>query len=102
MRKVYWEILASVIFVLGGTFLAYGQLAGTAAFWNAQSLWSIALIICSAMIAGGYYYEGWLIHHGRSRANISASAVRNAQASESGKKREKRSSKTCMYSRSSV
>ncbi|MEK7479965.1 MAG: hypothetical protein AAB665_01605, partial [Patescibacteria group bacterium] len=69
---VYWEILASVIFVLGGTFLAYGQLSDTAAFWNAQSVWSTALIVSWTLIAAAYYYEGWLIHHGRSQANISA------------------------------
>ena len=72
MFLVYWEILASVIFVLGGTFLAYGQLSDTAAFWNAQSVWSTALIVSWTLIAAAYYYEGWLIHHGRSQANISA------------------------------
>jgi len=61
-----------VIFVIGGTFLAYDRLAGTTAFWNAQSVWSTALIVSWTMIAVAYYYEGWLIHHGRSQANISA------------------------------
>ncbi len=72
MKKVYWEILASVVFVLGGTFLVYGQLESNAAFWDAQSIWSIALIICWTMVAAGYYYQGWVIHHGHTSTNISA------------------------------
>lgn len=72
MKKVYWEIVASVVFVLGGTFLVYGQLKNNVAFWDAQTIWSVALIICWMMLAAGYYYEGWMIHHGHSTKNVSA------------------------------
>ncbi len=72
MKKVYWEILFSILFVLSGTFVAYRWLASITFFWNAQQVWSVALIICWMMVAAGYYYQGWMIHHGRGAQNISA------------------------------
>ncbi len=71
MKKVHWEIVASMIFVLGGTFLLYGQLANNTAFWDAQFVWSMALIVCWTMVAAGYYYQGWMIHKGHTTVNVS-------------------------------
>lgn len=65
------EILASVIFVVGGTALLYVWLSETSGFWNAQRLWSIALIAGYAVVAFEYFRYGWLIHHSRTTANIS-------------------------------
>ncbi len=72
MRKVYWEILASAIFVFGGTFLVYGWLAGKTDFWNAQNIWSVVLMIGWVIVASGYYHQGWLVHHGHSANHVSA------------------------------
>ena len=72
MKKVYWEIAASVVFVLGGTFLVYGQLEDKTAFWDSQSIWSVALNIGWMVVAFGYYYQGWMIHHGHTSTNVSA------------------------------
>lgn len=71
MRKVYWEILASVVFVLGGTYLVYGQLKSNTAFWDAQSIWSAALIFGWTIVAAGYYRQGWIVHHRHTAANVS-------------------------------
>ena len=72
MKKVYWEILASIVLVLGGTYVIYGYLANYADFWNAQTTWSIALIVGYSVVAAGYYRQGWMIHHRHTDANISA------------------------------
>lgn len=71
MRKVHWEIVATLAFVLGGTLLVYGQLKKYPAFWDAQMLWSIVLIIGWIVVAAGYYRQGWLIHHNHSARNLS-------------------------------
>jgi hypothetical protein len=71
MRKVHWEIIASVVFVLGVTLVVYGQLKDYAAFWDAQNFWSIVLIIGYGVVAAGYYRQGWLVHHNHSAANVS-------------------------------
>lgn len=72
MKKVHWEILASLIFVLGGTFLVYGQLESNEAFWDAQYLWSVALTVGWTVVAAEYYRQGWMIHKARTSTNISA------------------------------
>ena len=72
MKKVYWEILASALFVLGGTFVVYGELENVRFFWGAQFLWSTALIIGRMVVAAGYYHQGWMVHKGHTAANVSA------------------------------
>ncbi len=72
MRKVYWEILISIVFVLGSTFLVYNGLAHNVAFWDAQRVWSIGLIIGWSVVAIEYYRQGWMIHHARTSVNVSA------------------------------
>lgn len=72
MKKVYWEILGSAVFVLGGTFLIYGQLKGNTGFWSAQSVWSVILIIGWMVVATGYYHQGWMVHKGHTAINVSA------------------------------
>ncbi len=71
MKKVYWEILISIVFVLGGTFLVYSWLAHNAAFWDAQRIWSIGLIIGWTVFSVEYFRQGWIIHHARTSANTS-------------------------------
>ena len=71
MKKVYWEIIASAVFVLGGTFLLYGQLKNNTAFWDAQTVWSVALVVSWTVVAAGYYRQGWMVHHRHSAANLS-------------------------------
>src|SRR3989344_1028635 len=72
MKKVYWEILISIIFVLGGTFLVYGWLAHNVYFWNAQYIWSVGLIIGWSVVAIEYYRQGWMIHKAHTSVNVSA------------------------------
>jgi hypothetical protein len=71
MRKVHWEILATIAFVLGGTLLVYGQLKKYPAFWDAQALWGVILIIGWSVVTAGYYRQGWIVHHNHSAANLS-------------------------------
>lgn len=71
MRKIYWELLGTVIFVVGGTVFAYGRLAGVGNFWKEQQFWSVALIVCWVIVAFGYYHQGWKIHHDHSAAHVS-------------------------------
>ena len=62
----------SMVLVLGGTYVAYGWLAHSAAFWDAQSIWSIGLIIGWGVVAIEYYRQGWMIHHARTLVNVDA------------------------------
>jgi hypothetical protein len=71
MKKVYWEILISIVFVLGSAFLLYGQLESKTAFWDAQSIWSVALIIGWSVYSIEYFRQGWILHHAHTSANIS-------------------------------
>jgi hypothetical protein len=72
MKKIYWEILASIVFVLGGTVVVYGQLKHFPIFWDAQSVWSVILIIGWIVVALGYYHQGWMVHKGHSAIHVSA------------------------------
>ncbi|HXF44414.1 MAG TPA: hypothetical protein VNK70_03055 [Candidatus Paceibacterota bacterium] len=60
--KVVIEIILSIAAVLVPTFLIYGELAGFDGFWDAQNLWSVALITLWTIVALGYYHQGWLVH----------------------------------------
>ena len=71
MKKVHWEILASIIFVFGSTYLVYGQLANISSFWDAQALWSLALIAGWMVVSAGYFHQGWMVHKGNSAAHVS-------------------------------
>jgi len=71
MKKVHWEILISIVFVLGGTFLAYSWLAQSAYFWDAQRMWSVGLIIGWTVFSVEYFRQGWILHHARTSVNIS-------------------------------
>lgn len=71
MRKVHWEILVSVVVVLGGTYLVYNGLAHNAYFWDAQRIWGMGLIVGWTVLSIEYFRQGWIIHHARTSANIS-------------------------------
>lgn len=71
VKKLYWEILASIIFVLGGTVFFYGQLKNIPDFWNAQLFWSVALVIGWIVVSAGYYHQGWKVHKNRTTGNVS-------------------------------
>ncbi|OGG76568.1 hypothetical protein A2950_01025 [Candidatus Kaiserbacteria bacterium RIFCSPLOWO2_01_FULL_55_19] len=72
MKKVHWEIVASILFVFGSTYLVYGQLENISSFWDAQALWSLALIAGWMVVSAGYFHQGWMVHQGHSAANVSA------------------------------
>ena len=50
----------------------YGQLQSNAAFWGAQSTWSIALIAGWIVVAAGYFHQGWMVHHRHTATNVSS------------------------------
>ena len=69
MKKLLIEITFSVIFVFGATFVVYNFLAGISPFWNTQLVWSVVLAIGWAIVAAGYYHQGWLVQVKKSSAN---------------------------------
>lgn len=71
MSKIILEILVSIIFVFVSTFFVYGYLAGIKSFWDAQFLWSSALAFCWAIVAAGYYHQGWLVHSQKKADDVS-------------------------------
>lgn len=62
MKKVYFEIIGSIAAVLLPTYFVYQNLVDKSGFWNAETLWSGALILCWLIVASGYYHQGWLVH----------------------------------------
>jgi uncharacterized protein with PQ loop repeat len=71
MKRLYWEILFVILFVVGGTIVVYNQLIDLSSFWDSQSFWSTALMICWAVVTFGYYHQGWLVHEAKSSAHVS-------------------------------
>lgn len=69
--KFYFEILFSLLVVTVLTMLVYNQLVGIDEFWNAQMLWSYALMACWIIVAAGYYHQGWLVRKDHSSAHVS-------------------------------
>ncbi len=71
MKKIYAEIIASIVFVVLSTIFVYGRLAGFAVFWNSQFIWSAVLILGWIIVAIGYYNQGWLVHTSKSAEHVS-------------------------------
>lgn len=65
------SVLASIVFVLGATFIVYSKLQPIDSFWDAQFWWSIGLIACWIVVASGYYHQGWLVRKQSSAKNVS-------------------------------
>jgi len=55
------EIILSSLTVAVLTFFTYGYLSRFPSFWNAQSVWSVALMVCWTIVAIGYFHQGWLV-----------------------------------------
>ena len=71
MKRLYWEILLGAVFVLGGTFLVYNMLKNVHDFWTTQNLWSAILLVCWAIVAGGYWNQGSIVHKAHSASHVS-------------------------------
>lgn len=71
MKKLHLEIALVILFVVGTTFLVYRWLAQHDAFWGSQSFWSIALLLCWAIVALSYYRQGAMIRKARSSSHVS-------------------------------
>ncbi|MDO8474496.1 MAG: hypothetical protein Q7S62_03080 [bacterium] len=71
MKKLLIEITLSAVIVFGLTFIAYNFLAGISPFWNTQFIWSVVLAVGWAIVAAGYYHQGWLVYTQKSSANVS-------------------------------
>jgi len=67
VKKIYWEVVGSIALVLVPTYIVYKSLEGVGFFWNANTLWSVGLIICWLIVASGYYHQGWLVREHGSR-----------------------------------
>lgn len=71
MKRLHWEIIFSIAFVFIGTIIAYHFLADFYAFWDAQSFWSLILLICWCVVASGYWRQGSIIHKAKSATHVS-------------------------------
>lgn len=71
MKKLAFQVLISLLFVFVSTFFVYQNLESITRFWNAQFAWSVALIVCWIIVAGGYYHQGWIIRNRRGARDVS-------------------------------
>ena len=71
MKKLFWEILGSAVFVSFATLFLYGRLSGIVLFWDAQFLWSMVLAVGWVIVSLGYYHQGHMVHVNKSAANVS-------------------------------
>lgn len=71
MKKIYFEIIVAAALVAIPTLIVYRWLEKIGEFWNAQNFWSITLIICWAVVAYGYYNQGWIVRKARSSTHVS-------------------------------
>src|SRR3989344_3083207 len=71
MKKLIIEIFVSVTLVFIPTFFIYRKLAPIASFWDAQFVWSTALVVCWVIVAIGYYHQGWLVHKEQRSRSVS-------------------------------
>lgn len=71
MRKLQLEIILVVSFVVGATLLMYKWLAQNNVFWNSQSFWSVALLLCWTIVALSYYHQGAIIRKAKSSSHVS-------------------------------
>lgn len=65
------ELVAATLFVLVGTAITYSQLESLVEFWNAQTFWNFALIVCWGIVAFGYYHQGWVIGIKKNSSGVS-------------------------------
>lgn len=71
MKKVHFEILFSVLFVIVSTVFIYQKLIGFQDFWNSQVFWSTLLSFGWVIVSIGYFHQGWLVHHNRNAKDVS-------------------------------
>lgn len=71
MKRLHWEILFGAMSVLLGTFIAFRLLSGVDSFWTIQNFWSIALIGCWVIVAGGYWRQGAIVLKAKSATHVS-------------------------------
>lgn len=71
MKKIYGEIVATMAFVGGCTVFLYQKLAGFNFFWDAQTVWSVVLIIGWFLVSIGYYHQGWMVHTAKNAGSVS-------------------------------
>ena len=71
MKKSITEFIISVLIVLIPTLVAYSFLKGTPLFWNEQFSWSVVLAIGWAVVAIGYYHQGWLVRRTGNSMDVS-------------------------------
>ncbi|MEK7535761.1 MAG: hypothetical protein AAB590_01965 [Patescibacteria group bacterium] len=71
VKKLHLEFIGTLIFVLGGTYVAYKLIGGVGEFWSAQKFWNVALIICWLFVSAGYYHQGWKVHKRRDSSEVS-------------------------------
>lgn len=67
-QRTFFEVLGATLTVLIPTAVIVSYLSGVELFWSAQAVWSVILAVGWAIVAGGYFHQGWLA---RSSADVS-------------------------------
>ncbi len=71
MRKVHFEIILAILFVILPTLYIYDRLVGIEIFWSSQMIWSALLAIGWIVVSLGYFRQGWLVHHSGDAREVS-------------------------------
>lgn len=71
MKKIFWEIIFSMILVALSTFLIYGYLAGFRDFWDSQFVWSVILTFGLGVVSFGYFHQGWKVKKSNDASEVS-------------------------------
>jgi len=70
-KKTLIEVLGATLAVLIPTAVIVSYLIGIETFWSAQTVWSIILAFGWAIVAGGYFHQGWLVHESSDPSDVS-------------------------------
>ena len=71
MKRVHWEIILGIVFVLGGTFVVFNFLKNNQNFWTAQHFWNTTLVAGWTVVSAGYWRQGTIVHKARSATHVS-------------------------------
>lgn len=71
MKKFYFEIFAITLAVLVPTAIVVWYLRNAEGFWAAQTIWSAVLAMGWAVVAGGYFHQGWLVRQSADASDVS-------------------------------
>lgn len=70
-KKLVFEIILSLGFVLIPTYFIYKYLKQFSYFWDAQNIWSLVLAVGWIIVSFGYFHQGFLVHKNHSAKGVS-------------------------------